>query len=194
MESSKRLGDTISVNVRTTNLAVLCDDIFLSRDSPKCSSLLDGRSSRAWLAVASHPRAEYISISTAGNQPQNLFVLYYPLSQLLLSPPIVSPQHGSTNPRASRLALAGNINDIDPADSMTNLGRLAEPTVTRSLAVSVISADTSIKTGPIFKLNLGGSEKLFIASHELMNEVCDERLDLVPVPASYWRLFLKLKL
>lgn len=30
-------------------------------------------------------------------------------------------------------------------------------------------------TGPIFKLNLGGEEKLFISTHELMNEVCDEK-------------------
>lgn len=33
---------------------------------------------------------------------------------------------------------------------------------------------TSI-TGPIFKLHLGGSERLFISSHELLDEVCDEQ-------------------
>jgi cytochrome P450/NADPH-cytochrome P450 reductase len=31
------------------------------------------------------------------------------------------------------------------------------------------------QSGPIFKLSLGGKEKLFIANHELMNEVCDEK-------------------
>lgn len=30
-------------------------------------------------------------------------------------------------------------------------------------------------TGPIFKLNLGGRERLFISTHELLNEACDEK-------------------
>ncbi|KAH9213493.1 fatty acid hydroxylase [Leptodontidium sp. 2 PMI_412] len=55
------------------------------------------------------------------------------------------------------LPILGNINDIDPVDSMASLGRLADT------------------YGPIFKLNLGGKEKLFISSHELLNEVCDEQ-------------------
>lgn len=55
------------------------------------------------------------------------------------------------------LPILGNINDIDPVDTITSLGRLADT------------------YGPIFKLNLGGKERLFISSHELMNEVCDEK-------------------
>jgi cytochrome P450/NADPH-cytochrome P450 reductase len=31
------------------------------------------------------------------------------------------------------------------------------------------------RAGEIFKLSLAGSERLFISSHELMNEVCDEK-------------------
>jgi len=33
----------------------------------------------------------------------------------------------------------------------------------------------TVNAGPIFKLNLSGEEKLFISTHELMNEVCDEK-------------------
>lgn len=29
--------------------------------------------------------------------------------------------------------------------------------------------------GPIFKLNLGGVEKLFISTQALLNEICDEK-------------------
>ena len=31
------------------------------------------------------------------------------------------------------------------------------------------------RAGPIFKLNLGGVDRLFISTHELMNEICDEK-------------------
>ena len=34
---------------------------------------------------------------------------------------------------------------------------------------------TRLSPGSIFKLNLGGKERLFISTHELMNEVCDEK-------------------
>ncbi|KAH9204492.1 putative cytochrome P450 oxidoreductase OrdA-like protein [Leptodontidium sp. 2 PMI_412] len=55
------------------------------------------------------------------------------------------------------LPLLGNINDIDPADSMADLCRLADT------------------YGPIFKLNLGGSDRVFISTRELLNEVCDDQ-------------------
>ncbi|KAK6581220.1 hypothetical protein PZA11_005911 [Diplocarpon coronariae] len=55
------------------------------------------------------------------------------------------------------LPLLGNINDLDPAHSMASLGNLADT------------------YGPIFKLTLGGSERLFVSTHELMNELCDEK-------------------
>jgi cytochrome P450/NADPH-cytochrome P450 reductase len=37
------------------------------------------------------------------------------------------------------------------------------------------SSPQLIRLGPIFKLNLEGNDKLFISTHELMNEVCDEK-------------------
>lgn len=37
------------------------------------------------------------------------------------------------------------------------------------------SARKLIQAGEIFKLSLGGTERLFISSHQLMNEVCDEK-------------------
>jgi cytochrome P450 / NADPH-cytochrome P450 reductase len=44
----------------------------------------------------------------------------------------------------------------------------------RSLNVcEILLNNTSL--GPIFKLSLGGKEKLFISTQELMNEVCDEK-------------------
>ncbi|KPM34016.1 Bifunctional P-450:NADPH-P450 reductase [Neonectria ditissima] len=55
------------------------------------------------------------------------------------------------------LPLLGNIADIDPSDAVASLGRIAET------------------YGPIYKLNLVGSEKLFISSRELMDEVSDEK-------------------
>ncbi|KAL5312931.1 hypothetical protein ACEPPN_019357 [Leptodophora sp. 'Broadleaf-Isolate-01'] len=55
------------------------------------------------------------------------------------------------------LPLLGNINDIDPADSMADLCRLVDT------------------YGPIFKLNLGGSDRVFISTRELLNEVCDDK-------------------
>jgi cytochrome P450/NADPH-cytochrome P450 reductase len=74
------------------------------------------------------------------------------------------------------LPLLGNLNDIDPGDSMSSLSRLADtygiyfPSIgRRSIALTFWHA------GPIFKLNLGGEDKLFISTHELMNEVCDEK-------------------
>lgn len=74
------------------------------------------------------------------------------------------------------LPLLGNFNDIDPADSMTSLSRLADtygmPPPSINLSNNVL---TAWYAGPIFKLNLGGEDKLFISTHELMNEVCDEK-------------------
>ncbi|KAH8751145.1 fatty acid hydroxylase [Hyaloscypha sp. PMI_1271] len=55
------------------------------------------------------------------------------------------------------LPLIGNLNDIDATDGMASLSRLADT------------------YGPIFKLNLGGVDRLFISTHELMNEICDEK-------------------
>ncbi|XMA17494.1 hypothetical protein WAI453_010285 [Rhynchosporium graminicola] len=55
------------------------------------------------------------------------------------------------------LPFLGNINDVDPATATASLCRLAET------------------YGPIFKLSIGGIEKVFISTHELLNEVCDEK-------------------
>ncbi|KAI9048833.1 hypothetical protein LZ554_007664 [Drepanopeziza brunnea f. sp. 'monogermtubi'] len=55
------------------------------------------------------------------------------------------------------LPFVGNINDLDPKGSIASLSRLAET------------------YGSIFKLTLGGNERLFISTHELMDELCDEK-------------------
>lgn len=71
------------------------------------------------------------------------------------------------------LPILGNIHDIDPADSIASLSRLAE---TYGKLPSCLQMDMMLMTtGEIFKLSLGGSERLFISSYELMNEVCDEK-------------------
>ncbi|QSZ36198.1 hypothetical protein DSL72_007324 [Monilinia vaccinii-corymbosi] len=51
----------------------------------------------------------------------------------------------------------GNVQDLDPINSIASLERLAET------------------YGPIFKLHLGGVERLFISTHALLNEICDEK-------------------
>ncbi|KAH7006759.1 cytochrome P450 [Ilyonectria destructans] len=63
----------------------------------------------------------------------------------------------STIPGPRGLPLLGNIADINPSDAVASLGRISET------------------YGPIYKLNLAGSEKLFISSRELMDEVSDEK-------------------
>lgn len=55
------------------------------------------------------------------------------------------------------LPFLGNVTDVDPTNSMVSLRRLADI------------------YGPIFKLTLGGSERLFITTQELLNEICDEK-------------------
>ncbi|RDW85388.1 bifunctional cytochrome P450 reductase [Coleophoma crateriformis] len=55
------------------------------------------------------------------------------------------------------LPIIGNVNDIDPIDSIKSLNRLADI------------------YGPIFKLHLGGTDRLYISSQALLNEVCDEK-------------------
>ncbi|KAF7916449.1 uncharacterized protein EAE97_012109 [Botrytis byssoidea] len=55
------------------------------------------------------------------------------------------------------LPFLGNVSDVDPVNSIASLERLAEI------------------YGPIFKLNLGGGEKLFISTQALLNEICDEK-------------------
>ncbi|KAF7554690.1 hypothetical protein G7Z17_g2691 [Cylindrodendrum hubeiense] len=55
------------------------------------------------------------------------------------------------------LPILGNIADINPSDAVASLGRIAET------------------YGSIYKLNLAGSERLFISSRELMDEVSDEK-------------------
>ncbi|KAF7900145.1 hypothetical protein EAF00_004481 [Botryotinia globosa] len=55
------------------------------------------------------------------------------------------------------LPFLGNVSDVDPVNSIASLERLAEI------------------YGPIFKLNLGGVEKLFISTQALLNEICDEK-------------------
>ncbi|KAA8565429.1 hypothetical protein EYC84_009289 [Monilinia fructicola] len=55
------------------------------------------------------------------------------------------------------LPFLGNVQDLDPVNSIASLERLAEI------------------YGPIFKLNLGGIEKLYISTQALLNEICDEK-------------------
>ncbi|KAG9233573.1 fatty acid hydroxylase [Amylocarpus encephaloides] len=55
------------------------------------------------------------------------------------------------------LPFLGNITDLDPLNASASLARIAET------------------YGEIFKLNLGGVEKLYISSVELMNDVSDEK-------------------
>ncbi|CCD33597.1 hypothetical protein BofuT4_P072760.1 [Botrytis cinerea T4] len=55
------------------------------------------------------------------------------------------------------LPFLGNVSEVDPVNSIASLERLAEI------------------YGPIFKLNLGGVEKLFISTQALLNEICDEK-------------------
>ncbi|KAH6896729.1 fatty acid hydroxylase [Thelonectria olida] len=59
-------------------------------------------------------------------------------------------------PRPRGLPVLGNILDIDPSDAVASLGKLAEI------------------HGSIYKLKLAGSEKVFISSRDLMDEVSDE--------------------
>ncbi|TVY81615.1 Bifunctional cytochrome P450/NADPH--P450 reductase [Lachnellula suecica] len=55
------------------------------------------------------------------------------------------------------LPVLGNLRNIDLQNPMQSLMHLADI------------------YGPIFQLSLGGVDRLFISSHELMNEVCDEK-------------------
>ncbi|KAI9875940.1 MAG: hypothetical protein M1830_007702 [Pleopsidium flavum] len=64
---------------------------------------------------------------------------------------------GTPIPAPPGLPLLGNINDVDPENSIASLMHLAE------------------LYGPIYKLNLGGHERIIIASHELLDQICDER-------------------
>ncbi|TVY52167.1 Bifunctional cytochrome P450/NADPH--P450 reductase [Lachnellula cervina] len=60
-------------------------------------------------------------------------------------------------PGPPALPVLGNAYDLDPVNTMESLNRLADT------------------YGEIFKLNLGGVDKLYISSQSLMNEVCDEK-------------------
>ena len=74
------------------------------------------------------------------------------------------------------LPFLGNLNDIDPGDSLNSLSRLADTYGTQFPSSSHIgNALTPWHSGPIYKLSLGGEDRLFISTHELMNEVCDEK-------------------
>ncbi|KAK2627065.1 hypothetical protein QTJ16_003031 [Diplocarpon rosae] len=75
------------------------------------------------------------------------------------------------------LPLLGNISDLDPAHSIASLGHLAETYGKSSPSPSFpASFYTNLNfLGPIFKLTLGGEERLFVSTHELMNELCDEK-------------------
>ncbi|KAI9820039.1 MAG: hypothetical protein M1827_006610 [Pycnora praestabilis] len=59
-------------------------------------------------------------------------------------------------PQPPTIPFLGNLNDIDIINSVASFMRLAET------------------YGPIFKLNLGGQDRIFINSHALLDEVCDE--------------------
>ncbi|RFU30218.1 hypothetical protein B7463_g6139, partial [Scytalidium lignicola] len=55
------------------------------------------------------------------------------------------------------LPLLGNMADLNPADATNSLIRFAHI------------------YGPIYKLNLGGEDRIFISSRDLLNEICDEK-------------------
>ncbi|ETN43966.1 uncharacterized protein HMPREF1541_10831 [Cyphellophora europaea CBS 101466] len=60
-------------------------------------------------------------------------------------------------PQPPGLPILGNVRDIDPNNASLSLIHLAE------------------KYGPIFKLNIVGQDRYFVASAELLNEICDEK-------------------
>ncbi|KAK7997503.1 ABC transporter [Apiospora arundinis] len=61
-------------------------------------------------------------------------------------------------PGPPSLPLLGNLMDVDPNFSLKSLLDLAE------------------KYGPIYKLNLGGDDRIFISSHELVDQVCSQSI------------------
>ncbi|KAF3492289.1 fatty acid hydroxylase [Arthroderma uncinatum] len=60
-------------------------------------------------------------------------------------------------PGPAPLPIVGNAHNLDLVNTYTTLGNLADT------------------YGPIFKLTLGGQERIFITTQALMNEVCDEK-------------------
>lgn len=60
-------------------------------------------------------------------------------------------------PQPPGLPIVGNINSIDPKDSLNSINQLAD------------------QYGEIFKLSIFGRERYFVCSERLVNELCDER-------------------
>ncbi|EFR05015.1 bifunctional P-450:NADPH-P450 reductase [Nannizzia gypsea CBS 118893] len=60
-------------------------------------------------------------------------------------------------PGPAPLPIVGNAHNLDLVNSFTTFGNLTDT------------------YGPIFKLTLGGEEKIFITTHALMDEVCNEK-------------------
>jgi cytochrome P450/NADPH-cytochrome P450 reductase len=75
------------------------------------------------------------------------------------------------------LPFLGNVIDVDPTNSMVSLRRLADiyGTFTSILTCVRKMLNGVFIPGPIFKLTLGGTERLFITTQELLNEICDEK-------------------
>ena len=71
------------------------------------------------------------------------------------------------------LPFLGNIRDIDPVDTIKSLGLIAD--TYGAFASFVTTYPAHHYSGPIFKLNVAGVEKIFIASQALLDEVCNEK-------------------
>ncbi|TVY39678.1 Bifunctional cytochrome P450/NADPH--P450 reductase [Lachnellula occidentalis] len=76
-------------------------------------------------------------------------------------------------PGPPALPILGNAYDLDPVSPMVSLDRLAE-TYGNGMILPLVQTSANF-SGEIFRLNLGGVDKLYISTQALMNEICDEK-------------------
>ncbi|MCJ1393970.1 hypothetical protein MMC18_006847 [Xylographa bjoerkii] len=82
---------------------------------------------------------------------------------------------GTPIPQPPGLPLLGNIRDLDPENLLVSILHLADIYgISRTFTLKEGEL-TTLTTGPIFKLNIAGKERITVLSYELLNELCDEK-------------------
>jgi cytochrome P450/NADPH-cytochrome P450 reductase len=91
-------------------------------------------------------------------------------------------------PSPKSLPILGNSWDVDPHNSLASLLHLADIYGEKHFSRGSFWFSANFTSGPIFKLSLAGTDRVYVSSYELLNEICDETRFEKAVTGALWQL------